>query len=57
VEPEHLPHVHAVDVVGPEDEDVLRVLVGDDVSGSGRWRRPTLNHFDTVMHLRRHRLQ
>ena len=31
VEVEHLPHVHPVDVVGAEDEGVLRLLVGDDV--------------------------
>ena len=28
---EHLPRVHAVDVVGAEDDDVLRPLVGDQV--------------------------
>jgi hypothetical protein len=44
VEVEHLPHVHAVDVVGAEHEGVLGLLVGDDVEvlvdGVGRPLEP-----------------
>ena len=41
---EHLAGVHAVDVVGPEHQDVVRALVADDVEvledGVGRAREP-----------------
>ena len=44
---EHLPHVHLVDVVSPEDADELRVLVVDDVlalpDGIGRASVPRLS--------------
>ena len=46
-----------VDVVRAEDEDVVRLLVGDEVAGSGRSRRPLpLNQLDPGPHLRGHRL-
>ena len=52
---EHLPRIHAIDVVGAEDEDVRRLLVIDDVEvlvdGVGRTQEPS----PSPAHLRGHR--
>ena len=56
VEVEHLPDVHAVDVVGAEDEDVVRLLVGDDVEVLVDGVGGALEPLGAVAHLRRDEL-